>query len=177
MEAAIVYWSQTGNTEKVALAIKKGLEKAGVKPVFRRIGDAQDLDWYDYDLFCIGFPSYRWSPPKPVRDFLDAKYNGYKAQGRVKVGAPKISGKNILVFCTYTGPHTGVNEVLPAAKHAGQYFEHLGFTVLDEWYVLGEFHGREELNTMGRMGDVRGRPDEQDLAKIEQDVVRLVQRM
>jgi hypothetical protein len=42
--------------------------------------------------------------------------------------------------------------------------------------VLGEFHGREELSTMGRMGDVRGRPDEQDLAKIEQDVVRLLER-
>jgi flavodoxin len=177
MKAAIVYWSQTGNTEKVALAIKEGLEKVGVDLVFRRIGDARDLDWYDYDLFCIGFPSYRWSPPKPVRDFLDAKYGEYSKQGRVKVDAPKVPGKNALIFCTYTGPHTGVNEVLPAAKHAGQYLEHLGFTVLDEWYVLGEFHGRDELNTMGRMGDVRGKPDEQDLAKIRQDVVRLLERL
>ena len=57
-QAAIVYWSKTGNTEKVGHTIKEGLEEAGVKVIIKRPEDAEDLDFYDYDLVCIGFPSY-----------------------------------------------------------------------------------------------------------------------
>jgi hypothetical protein len=77
-----------------------------------------------------------------------------------------IQGKSALIFCTYSGPHTGIREAAPAGKYLGQFFEHLGFFVVDEWYVLGEFHGSEENNTMGRMGDIRGLPDEDDLRRI-----------
>ncbi len=37
----------------------------------------------------------------------------------------------------------GLNEAIPAGKYAGQFFDHLGFEVLDEWYILSEFHGSE----------------------------------
>jgi hypothetical protein len=55
-----------------------------------------------------------------------------------------------------------------------QFFEHLGFTVLDEWYVLSEFHGSLENSTMGRMDDIRGKPTREDLLKITDDTKRLV---
>jgi hypothetical protein len=48
---------------------------------------------------------------------------------------------------------------------------------LDEWYVVGEFHGSEEKSTMGRMGDIRGRPNEEDLRKVRQDTIRLAHRI
>ncbi|MCX5908895.1 MAG: hypothetical protein NTY64_17400 [Deltaproteobacteria bacterium] len=32
----------------------------------------------------------------------------------------------LLIFCTYSGPQTGINEAIPAGKFAGQFFEHLG---------------------------------------------------
>jgi hypothetical protein len=35
--------------------------------------------------------------------------------------------------------------------------------VVDEWYVLGEFHNSLENSTLGRMGDIRGKPTEDDL--------------
>jgi len=38
----------------------------------------------------------------------------------------------------------------------------------------GEFHDGKEFNTMGRLGDIRGRPNEQALAKVRSDVSRLV---
>jgi hypothetical protein len=91
------------------------------------------------------------------------------------LGAPKVRGKNALIFCTYSGPHTGINEAIPAGKYVGQFFEHLGFTVLDEWYILGELHGREEISTKGKMGDIRGRPDEKDLKKVKRDMAYLLQ--
>jgi hypothetical protein len=64
-------------------------------------------------------------------------------------------GKYTLVFCTFSGPHTGVNEATTTGKYIDQFFEHIGFTVIDEWYVLSEFHGREDYLIKGRMDDIR----------------------
>lgn len=175
-QAAIIYWSKTGNTEKVAFAIKGGLEKAGVSVSIKKTEEAEDIDFYGYDLICVGSPSYQWLPPKPMNDFLKRKFNHYRKQGRVKLGAPKIHGKNVLIFCTYSGPHTGINEAITAGKYVGQFFEHLGFTVVDEWYILSEFHGSEKHSTMGRMGDIRGKPNEEDLKRIREDAEKMVNR-
>jgi hypothetical protein len=139
--------------------------------------EAEDVDWYSYDLVCVGFPSYRWHPPEPVDALLQLKFGEYRKQGRVRAGAPKIPGKNALIFCTYSGPHTGIDEATPAGKYAGQFFAHLGFKLLDELYVVGEFHGSEEASTMGRLGDIRGRPNKQDLEKVKQDLARLARRI
>jgi flavodoxin len=174
MNTIIIYWSKTGNTEKVALAIQEGLEEAGAKVVLKKVEDAGDVDFYAYDLVCIGFPSYRWSPPGPMDKFLNTKFKMYHNQGRVKSAAPKVPDKNAVIFCTYSGPHTGIREATPAVLYVGQFFEHLGFTVLGEWYVVGEFHGSEEASTKGRLGDIRGRPNKEDLHKVKQDAIQLV---
>jgi hypothetical protein len=47
-------------------------------------------------------------------------------------------------------------------------------SVQDEWYILSEFHGSEERSTKGRMGDIRGRPAEEDLKKVRQDAANLL---
>ena len=174
MKAAIIYWSKGGNTEKVALAIKEGLEGAGAQVSFLKTGEAKDLDWFEYDLVCIGFPSYQWHPPEEVDAYLKAKMGGYRQQGRIKPSAPRVPGKHALVFCTYAGVHTGISEAIPAGKYAGQFFDHLGFTVLDEWYVVGKFHGSEENSTKGRWGDIRERPTPEDLKKVKEDTAKLV---
>jgi multimeric flavodoxin WrbA len=176
MDVIIIYWSKTGNTEKVALAIREGLQEGGANVLLKRVEDAGNVDFFDYDLVCIGFPSYQWSPPQPMDRFLKDKFSSYRKKGQVKKGAPTVPGKSALIFCTYSGPHTGICEAIPAGLYAGQFFEHLGFTVLDEWYIVGEFHGREELSTQGRLGDIRGRPNEEDLRTVKQDACRLVDR-
>jgi hypothetical protein len=56
-----------------------------------------------------------------------------------------------------------------------QFFEHLGFTIKAEWYILSEFHGSLENSTLGRMGDIRGKPTKDDLRKIKEDATRLAQ--
>ncbi len=56
-----------------------------------------------------------------------------------------------------------------------QFFEHLRFLVLEEWYVVGEFINNELLSTKGTLGDIRGRPDEKDLLNIESQVKNLLQ--
>ena len=177
MRAAIFYWSAGGNTEKVARAIKQELEASGMKTDLMRIEHAGGTDWYAYDLVCVGFPSYRWHPPQPVDKYLQARFAEYRKQGKVRIGAPKVPGKHALCFCTYSGQHTGIHEALPAVKYVGQFFEHLGFTVWDDWCIVGQYHGLEEANTLGRLGDVRGRPSERDLAQVRRDTAELVQRI
>ena len=165
--AVVLYWSHTGNTEKVATAIHNGLKEGGFDTLLSKLEDADSVDFFQYDLVCFGVPSYSWHPPKPADEYLKAKFAHYRKEGRIRTGAPTIQGKNALVFCTYSGPHTGIREAIPAGKYIGQFFEHLGFVVVDEWYILSEFHGSEEFSTLGRMGDIRGLPSETDLRRIE----------
>jgi len=173
LDAIIVYWSKTGNTEQVALAIQEGLQEAGANVLLKRVEEVGDIDLYTYDLVCVGFPSYQWSVPKPMDDWLRARFNAHRKQGRVKVGAPVVPGKNALIFCTYSGPHTGIREATPAVLYAGQFFEHLGFAVRGEWSIVGEFHGSEENSTQGRLGDVRGRPNAEDLRQVKQSATEV----
>ena len=78
-----------------------------------------------------------------------------------------------MIFVTYSGPHTGVDEATPAGKYMAQFFEHLGFTIVGEWYILSEFRGNLENSTQGKMGDIRGKPTAADLLKIMEDAKAL----
>ncbi len=175
--ALIIYWSNTGNTEKVAYAVRDGFEQAGLRVELKKPREAAELDFYRYDLVCVGSPSIEWQPAKSMADLLRAKLNLYRSQGRIKLCAPKVTGKNALVFCTYSGPHTGIDEATPAGKTMRQYFEYFGFTVVGEWYVVGEFHGREDNSTQDRLGDIRGKPTSEDLAKIKQDAEQIARSL
>ena len=73
--ALIVYWSNTGNTEKVAYAIKEGLKNSGLNVDLKKPQEAAEVDFFDYDLVCVGSPSIDWQPAKPVADLLKAKLN------------------------------------------------------------------------------------------------------
>lgn len=176
-KALVLYWSNTGNTEKVAVHIKAGLEESGIQTALMRIEPQCDVDFFDYDLVCLGVPSYSWSPPKPADDFLKNRFNYYKKEGKIKTSCPKVPGKDALIFCTFSGPHTGIREAEPVGKYIGQYFEHLGFTVQDEWYILSEFHGSEELSTKGRMGNIIGLPSKEDLLRVKTMAINLAQRL
>jgi len=177
MKAAVIYWSKTGNTQKVAASIQKGLEESGAQASICTVADAADLDFFDYDLICLGMPSINWHPPKPVEEYLKNMFLRYKKEGRVKPGAPVLPGKYALIFCTYSGPHTGIREAIPAGKYVGQFFEHIGFNVVDEWYILSEFIGSEENNTIGRMGNIKGLPNFEDLERIKSSARNLAQRL
>ena len=63
-KALVVYWSKTGNTEKVALAIKEGLEAAGVEVDVKTMEPA-DLfaSWPDGPVFGRTFQAVVWSWP------------------------------------------------------------------------------------------------------------------
>lgn len=174
LNALIIYFSATGNTEKVANAIWETLKEEKVKVNLLKVQDAAEEELYDYNLVFLGTPSHSFLPAQPVMHFINNKMKLHRERGDIKLCAPKISGKTAVVFCTYSGPHTGINEATPVGKYMGQFFEHIGFEIAAEWYVIGEFHGREENSTMGRLGNIKGRPNQQDLAKVKSDVLDLI---
>jgi len=63
MKSLVVYYSKSGNTEKVARAIAKGLEAE-----LKRIEEVEDV--YRYELICIGTPVHALAPAEPVKKFL-----------------------------------------------------------------------------------------------------------
>ena len=73
-KALIIYWSKTGNTEKVANSIRQGLEECEIEVTMKKPEEAEDVDYFDYDLVCAGCPSYSWHPPEPMTEFLKKKY-------------------------------------------------------------------------------------------------------
>jgi flavorubredoxin len=175
--ALIIYFSKTGNTEKVAFAIKRGLEKAGLKVTVKKVNEATEEELYDYDLVCFGSPVLHSLPPPPVFKFIRKNEKQYKKVGEVNLSSPKVLNKNAIIFCTYSGPHCGINEAIPVGKYIRQFFEHLGFDIKGEWYEVGEFHGWETGSTKGRLGDIRGRPNAEDLALVELRTTQLVRSL
>jgi flavodoxin len=175
LKALIVYFSATGNTAKVADTIREALDEKKVKVKMLKVQDAAGEELYDYDLIFLGTPSYSFLPAQPVMNFIKDKMKLHKERGDIKPCAPVIPGKYAVVFCTYSGPHTGIDEAIPVGKYMGQFFAHIGYEVAAEWYVIGEFHGNEENSTMGRLGNIKGRPDERDILKVKNDVYSLLQ--
>ncbi len=175
--ALLVCFSSTGNTQKVANAIREGLEKGGLEVDAKKPREAVPTDFFSFDLVCVGSPSIEWQPAKPMADFLKGKLAEYRTAGKIKPCAPKVAGKNAQVFCTYSAPHTGIDEATPAGKSMRQYFEHFGFNIIGEWYVPSEFHGREDLSTLGRLGEIRGKPTVEELAKIKEDAEKIARSL
>ncbi len=95
-------------------------------------------------------------------------------EGLREVRSPKKPNKYAVVFCTYAGVHTGIKEAYTAGKYMSQFFEHLGLYVLDEWYVVGKFHGWEGGTKYGKLGDISNRPNQQDLDVVYQETLDLL---
>ena len=175
MKALIIYWSGGGNTKQVADTIDGTLKSSGVISTLKSLEDAKEKELLEYDLVFIGAPSYMWQPPAPVQEYIKEKMAFYNKRGDIQLQAPKRPGKKGAVFVTFSGPHTGINEAIPVGKYLGQFLEHLGFELAGEWYVVGKFHGSEENSTKGVMGDIRERPNQQDLDIVAANVKELLQ--
>ena len=174
--ALVLFWSAGGNTRKVAEALHATLVEAGFDADLTEIAPDLDVNLYDYALVLIGAPVYQWLPPEPVRQFLQAQM---KAHAEVRPAAPERPACLAVVFCTYGGPHTGVREAVPMLKFTGQFLEHAGIRVVDEWPVVGEFHAEKQapLYVSGRLGDIRGRPDDSDLRDVCGKLTGLLARL
>jgi flavodoxin len=171
-----LYWSATGNTQKVAETIHRTLSEKGIDSTLLKISPDLEVDYFDYHLVFAGAPVYGNLPPKPVMRFLEDRK---RESGAVIAAAPERPGHFAVVFCTFGGGHTGLAEAIPALKFIGQTFEHQGIRVVDEWPVVGVFRQVKDpnYNTDGRLGDITKRPDERDIDEIRGKVTGLLHRL
>jgi multimeric flavodoxin WrbA len=175
MKVLNLYYSATGNTDKVAKQIEKSIKKVGHEVETVQVGKDIEPDILAYDLVFSGSGVYSWLPGKPLLELFDKLRAKYARSGEIKPASPRRPGKKAVIYCTFGGGHTGANEALPAVKYMGQLFEHLGYEIIGEWYIVGEFHGKlQHLSTNGRLGDIRGRPNEADLQEISERVVGIL---
>ena len=166
-----LYYTMTGNTEKVAQKIDQTLRVLGHDLDSLKVDKEIQVDVLKYDRVFIGSGVYAWLPGKPMQNLLTKLRESYADKGLIKPSSPRID-KEAVLYCTYGGVHTGVNEAIPAINYMGQLFDHLGFAVLGEWYFPGEYipEKMQAMSHNGRLGDIVGRPNEADLNEVEQKV-------
>ena len=173
MQILHLYYTSTGNTRKVAEIIDKTLDAAEHQVESISVDkDTEDVNLLDYDMVFVGSGVYAWLPGKAIQDLFGRMRKKYVESGDIKPASPKRPDKKVVVYCTYGGVHTGINEAVPAVKYMAQLFDHLGFIILDEWYVPGEYvpEKMQAMSEKGRRGDIRGRPNQQDLNSVAQKV-------
>ena len=176
MKILHLYFSATGNTQKVADRIEQTLQRLGHEVETVRVTQDAEPDILAYDLVFMGSGVYSWLPGKPMLELIGKLLAKYAGAGEIKPAAPRRPGKKTVIYCTFGGGHTGANEAVPAVKYMGQLFDHLGYEIIAEWYVAGEFLGGklEHLSTTGRLGNIKGRPNENDLQEISEKVVGIL---
>ena len=89
-KAAVLWYSQTGNTQKCGKVLAKSLEKKGITVNY---GDMRNFDKTkitDVDLIVIGSPVYYYDTPDYVKDFIQS--------------LPDLKGVPVASFVTLGGP-------------------------------------------------------------------------
>lgn len=61
MKALIVYDSETGNTEKIAMAISAGMKEVGASVEVKKADDVKEEDFKAADAWVVGTPTHAWS--------------------------------------------------------------------------------------------------------------------
>ena len=176
MKVLNLYFSATGNTVKIADQIAATVQKNGHEVETVRVTKNIDLDLLSYDLVFAGSGVYMWLPGKPLMELFEKLREKYADAGEIKPTSPRRPGKKAVIYSTFGGCHTGVNEAVSTTKYMGQIFDHLGYEILAEWHIVGEYHGKlQHLSATGRLGNIQGRPNEADLREIAEKVVGILQ--
>lgn len=169
MSVLNLYFSSTGNTEKVAFKIQDIVRELGHKVETVKVtGGDIDVDVLKFDFVFVGSGVYGQLPGKPMIELHRRLLQKYNKEGEIKLASPRRPMANVIVYCTYGGVHTGINEAIPAVKFMGQLYDHLGYNVVGEWYIVGEYKtdGFRNHSIGGRLGDIRGRPNTKDLKEV-----------
>lgn len=87
MRVLIIYFSQTGNTEKIGKKIQEGIIASGNECSLVKIKQAEMNQILNYDLIGIGTPTFYYREPKNVQNFLQ--------------GLNKVENKHFFLFRTH----------------------------------------------------------------------------
>jgi flavodoxin/ferredoxin len=87
MKTLIIYFSQTGNTRKIADCIRDGIIDVTGQCDIMTITEAEPSLFLNYDLIGLGSPVFYYKEPFNVKDFIEA--------------FPDLKAQHWFVFCTH----------------------------------------------------------------------------
>jgi len=189
MKALILYDTLGGNTQKIAERIDSVLQRNAIESTIVKLEEDTSLEFYDYDLIFAGSPDIAWLPTKKMMEFLQKKLQEHRLRGDILPSAPSHPGKFAVCFCSFCGAHTGINEALSVTQWLAAFFEHIGYSILEKIHVPGEMRDfgqakgwmnkeiLDKLNTQGKLGNIKGRPNEQDFINLEQSIQILLDKL
>jgi flavodoxin/ferredoxin len=143
MNCLLIYYSQTGNTAKIARAIQKGtaplVDQCNLVP----LKQIADVDLSRYDLIGLGTPVWNGGLPPNVRIFVEK--------------LPPQQGRHIFSFCTH-----GIMPELyfPSVTRK---LTMQGFTVIG----MGDWYGSVHIQILPKPYFTDGHPDAVDLQEAE----------
>jgi flavodoxin/NAD-dependent dihydropyrimidine dehydrogenase PreA subunit len=153
MQVTLIYFSQTGNTEKVAKVISQGLTENGCETTTLSLKKVTAKDIVSADLIGVGTPCFECQAPSPVRNFLR--------------NLPSLKGKKAFVFATSGGAPGRVLYDLT------QPIETKGAAIIGGFICRGEnFHPAPCL-----VGRFPKRPTEMDLQEAKNFAVSLLRHV
>jgi flavodoxin/NAD-dependent dihydropyrimidine dehydrogenase PreA subunit len=151
LKSVIIYFSQTGNTEKIASSIQAGVKQASGHCDLLTLKEANPKHLYDYDLIGLGSLVIIKEPPNVTAFINNLRFLG---------------GKHAFSFCTHGAMGLLFNpSVVPQLKKKG-------LVVIDwrDWYGGGHALDMPFPNPTG------GHPDDIDLSEAEEWGRQLVWR-
>jgi len=77
----IIYYSNSGKTEKMAFEIAKGAEKTGVNVTLKKTEECTSADLIKADGLAVGTPTYYSNISWPMKKLLDEKILAFYAEG------------------------------------------------------------------------------------------------
>jgi NAD(P)H dehydrogenase (quinone) len=90
----VIYYSQSGNTKKMAQAVSEGIEKEGVEVCLKDVKDTEAYELLNYDGVIIGSPTYYGTMAAEIKILLDESVTLHgKLEG--KIGAAFSSSANV----------------------------------------------------------------------------------
>ena len=93
-KALVLYYSQSGNTKKMAESVVEGLKKEGLEAVLKEAKDTEVSELLKYEAIIIGSPTYYGTMAAEIKKLFDdsVSFHG-KLDG--KIGAAFASSANI----------------------------------------------------------------------------------
>lgn len=150
----IVYYSATGNTEKMANGVAEGAKRvAGAEVVLKKVEEASKADLEACDALILGSPVYYANMAAPMKQFID-NWHSQKIVLFDKVGGAFATGGGITA-----GRETTINSLLLAMLNNGMI---VAGPLYESWGTFGasartappdEGVNEEELQDARRLGE------------------------
>jgi flavodoxin I len=159
MKVLVVYYSQTGNTEKIAQAIQEEASQSN-EATLMKIEDVDPGGVKDFDLIVIGSPLHAGNLSGPVKDFLDNMQvePGKKLACFITHAAPAYPDQELGKFNEPVQAACDKNKIEFAGSFACQ-----GFLTPELHEMIKERQGATDEEWAEKVEQMTGHPDEIDL--------------